>query len=134
MPMPQAQIFSGKGIKKELILELSEGEDLFESIRQGMIQNGITSADVKAIEGKLASASINYMIGSRYVFEEVENAKVERASGKYELKGKKQDQLYGNMHVVIKWADKPVTATLVKAKASEGTKVRLSFVEIKEHA
>jgi len=129
VPVP-SQIFHGKGTKKELVLELSEGEDIFECIRNGMLQNGVTSADVKAIEGNLCKASINYMRGSRYVFDELENVKIEKASGKYELKGKKQDQLYGNLHVVVKIADKPVTATLVRGKASEGTKVHLEFIEV----
>ncbi|MEM4662489.1 MAG: DUF296 domain-containing protein [Candidatus Diapherotrites archaeon] len=132
MTMSSSQLFTGKGIKKELILELSEGEDIFECIRLGMIQNNIKEAHVKAIEGKLSNASINYMSGSKYVFDELKNLEVLKTYGKYELKGKNQDQLYGNLHIVAKIAGKPVSATLTKARATEGLKIRLQFVDIVE--
>ncbi|MEM4598683.1 MAG: DUF296 domain-containing protein [Candidatus Diapherotrites archaeon] len=132
MAMPSSQLFKGKGVKKDLVLELSQGEDVFECIRQGMMQQKIKEANVKAIEGVLSKASINYMSGSRYIFDELSGVSVLKTHGKYELRGKNNDVLYGNLHVVVKLAGKPVSATLTKATASEGLKIRLQFVEVEE--
>ncbi len=125
MRLQPTQIFSGKGKKKELTLELSEDEDLFDCIKQGMQENNISKASITEIKGKIKSGSMNFMLGSRFRAKEIKNSNVVKASGEYELNGNK---LYGNMHVLLE-NDKS-NGTLSKAKVSEGTKVILSFVEI----
>jgi len=132
MGIGNSREFFGKGAKKTLVLELSEGEDIFECIKQGMLQNQIEKAKVEAIEGKVKEAGINYFVGSSYKNKELEEAVVEKAGGSYELKGKNRETLFGNLHIVIPIGGKKNTVTLTKAKAAEGLKVFISFIEITE--
>jgi len=127
MSLPVSEFFSGKGIPKELLLELSEDEDVFDSIKQGMLENNLNKVLVKKIEGHIKKAFINYMLGSRFKSREIQKIKVEDASGHYELMGK---DFFGNLHVIINEEGKRNTVTLTKGKASEGLKITLSFVQI----
>lgn len=124
---PQAVIFQKTGEKKNLVLVLSDGENIHDSIKLGMKENNIEKADVEEINGVLKNASVNYLLGSHYKSRELQNIKVLKAFGKYELKG---ETLWGNLHVVIP-IPKPTTVTLVKGIASENLEIVLSFVELK---
>lgn len=131
MPSENYQIFSGKGIKKELTLELSEDEDILECIKQGMMQNNVTQAKVKEIQGKIKQGTVTYFLGPKFKSKEIENENVLKASGQYELKGAKKDELFGNLHIVLGTEWKKNTVTITKATATEGLKIMLSFIEIK---
>ncbi|MFH1663624.1 MAG: hypothetical protein ABH986_02315 [archaeon] len=129
MKAGDSQFFNKKGIQKDLTLELSEGENLLESIREGMIQNKINKAVLKAIQGKINNCCVNFMLGSRFKSKEILLANVLNASGQYELKGK-NNELFGNMHLVFQ--NEKNTMTFVKGTAAEGLKIVLSFVHVPE--
>ena len=124
-----SQIFQGKGSQKNLVLELSENESIIESIKQGMAENKISRAEVKDMQGKIKEVTVNFMLGSKFKSKEMNEAKVNGASGHYELK---TNSFFGNLHIVIEDSGKLNAFTLVKAKAVESLKIMLSFIEIKE--
>ncbi|MBI5553258.1 MAG: DUF296 domain-containing protein [Candidatus Diapherotrites archaeon] len=129
MGQMDSQIFRAKGTPKTMILELDEDEDLFESLRTGMMQHNLERATVESMEGTLKNASVNYMLGSQYKYEEMPTVLVRKAHGKYELMGK-QKQLHGNLHAIIDLRGENMTVTVGKGKATAGFKIRLSFIEI----
>lgn len=129
----ETYLFTARGTEKDLVLELDENEDIVSSIRTGMLHNNITRATVKSIEGKIKEGMVNYFVGSNYKAREIKNMPVENAHGKYELRGRNRDELWGNLHVTISQNGKKETATLGKSRASSGLKIRLSFVELDEH-
>ena len=51
--------FMGKGTKKTLVLELGDGEDIFECIRQGMLQNNISRAKILGFDGKIKEVKVD---------------------------------------------------------------------------
>lgn len=120
-------IFRKTGEKKVLTLSLSGGENIIESIKQGMKENAIEKATIEEINGTIATASVNYMLGSRYKSQDLENIQVLKAFGKYELKAK--TNLWGNLHITIPMP-KPLTVTLVKGIAGENLEIKMSFVQI----
>jgi|SRR3989338_5002088 len=128
----QTYFFEGKGTEKDLVLELDDGEDVLSSIRMGMLHNNIHRATVKGIDGKIKEGMVNYFAGSSYKSREIKNTVVENAHGKYELRGRNRDELWGNLHVTISQNGKRETATLGKGTASNGLRVRLSFVHVDE--
>jgi predicted DNA-binding protein with PD1-like motif len=131
--MDNFSVFKGKGTVKELVLELSEDESVFECIKQGMIENKIENAKITSIEGTIKEGIINYFMGSKYKSKEIRMAKIENASGKYELKGKNFDRIFGNIHVIIAQEGiKKDPVSLTNATATEGLKIRLSFVQVSE--
>lgn len=123
--------FMGKGTKKSLVLELSESEDIFECIKQGMQQNNISRAKVLGIEGTIKEGKINYFAGNSFKSEEIENTLIGVAAGHYELKGRENEELFGNLHVVVGTKGNTNSVSLVKGTAVEGLKIKLEFVEIK---
>src|SRR3989344_200588 len=94
-----SKIFTGKGTRKTLTLELSEGEDVFECIKEGMAQNKISKASVESIEGGIKDGFVNYFARGKYISHDIKMANVEKAYGTYDLKG--NNALYGNLHIVI---------------------------------
>ena len=128
----QTYFFEGKGTEKDLVLELDEGEDILSSIRMGMLHNNIHRATVKGIDGKIKEGMVNYFVGSNYKSREIKNTQVENAHGKYELRGRNRDELWGNLHVTISQNGKRETATLGKSAAANGLRVRMSFVHVDE--
>ncbi|MBU2100349.1 hypothetical protein KKB11_03905, partial [Candidatus Micrarchaeota archaeon] len=80
--MDNFSVFKGKGTVKELLLELSEDESVFECIKQAMTENKIENAGITSIEGTIKKGIINYFIGSKYKSKEIHMAKIEKASGK----------------------------------------------------
>jgi predicted DNA-binding protein with PD1-like motif len=128
----QTYFFEGRGTEKELVLELDDGEEVLSSIRMGMLHNHIHRATVKGIDGKIKEGMVNYFVGSSYKSREVKNTAIENAHGKYELRGRNRDELWGNLHVTISQNGKRETATLGKGIATNGLRVRLSFVHVDE--
>ena len=128
----QTYFFEGKGTEKDLVLELEDGEDVISSIRMGMLHNNIHRATVKGIDGKIKEGLVNYFVGSSYKSKEIKNTPIENAHGKYELRGRNRDELWGNLHVTISQNGKRETATLGKGKATEGLRVRMSFVHVED--
>jgi len=122
--------FMGKGTKKTLVLELGDGEDIFECIRQGMLQNNISRAKILGFDGKIKEGKINYFVGNSFRSEEVENVLVGVASGHYELKNK-GTELFGSLHIVVGPKGSTNSVSLTRGSAVEGLKIKIEFVEIK---
>ena len=129
MPGNDVMIFKGRGVRKELVLQLSDGEDLFACIRQAMAEGKIERSEVAAIEGRIKEGNVNYFQGNKYKSLEIKDANVYKASGKYEMRGR---DLFGKISVIINQNGRMNTVTLGKGTASEGLKIRLSFIEVHE--
>ena len=110
--------------KKTLTLEFDEGDDIMSCIKLGLEQNGIKEADVADVDGALTTASVNAMEGSKFKKIDFANTKIMRASGHFKLGG---GDLWGSLHVFTE-GRKPISGTLVRAKASQGFKLILSFL------
>jgi len=110
--------------RKNLILELDEGDDVMTCIKMGMAQNKVREAKVEDVSGNLANAAINCMEGQKYKRIEIKETEILRASGIFKFGG---DDLWGNLHVFTA-GRKPVSGTLHKGIAKQGFKIILSFV------
>ncbi len=127
-----ATMFVGKGSKKDLVLELCEGEDILDCIKQGMIMNNVHKVKVVGIEGIVKEATVNYMMGSNFKHRDLRNAKPTMAGGHYELMGRDRNELYGNLKIVLREGNRIETYTVAEGIASEGLKIRLQFINVEE--
>lgn len=125
LPEPSV-LFNKKGTKKVLSLILDEDEDIFNTIKQGMQEQKLSEAKIEGIEGKIKEGTVAFMNGSRYKTKNLSNAEVLLASGAYKLSF---EELFGVVHLTLA-GKPPLSATLVKGKACNGLKVRLSFIEL----
>jgi len=110
--------------KQYLTLEFEEGDDILSCIKQGMEQNSIRECDVVDVEGTLTTAAVNAMEGSRFKKIDFSNLKIMRASGHFKISA---EDLWGALHVFTE-GRKPISGTVVTAKASQGFKLKLSFL------
>ncbi|MCX6804060.1 MAG: hypothetical protein NTY48_05855 [Candidatus Diapherotrites archaeon] len=110
--------------KKYLTLEFDEGDDILSCVKQGMEQNSIRECDVVDVEGVLTTATVNAMEGQKFKKIDFSNLKILRSSGHFKVTG---GDLWGTLHVFTE-GRKPISGTVVVAKASQGFKMRLSFL------
>ncbi len=110
--------------KKYLTLEFEEGDDVLSCIKEGMGQNNVKECDVVDAEGSLTTATVNAMEGSRFKKIDFSNLKIMRSSGHFKISA---GDLWGALHVFTE-GRKPISGTVVTAKASQGFKLKLSFL------
>jgi len=110
--------------RKNLVLEFEEGDGVLSGIKQAMADNGVRECDVVDVEGTLSTATVNTMESSRFKKIDFANTKILRASGHFKFSG---GDLWGSMNVFTE-GRKPISGTLVKASASHGFKLKLTFV------
>ena len=125
MPYIDSVFFNKKAEKKRLTLQLSDGEDILESIKLAMQEQKISECRVEDASGKIKHIIVNSFEGNRYVKKEFSDEDVLRASGSFKLS---YSDLWGSMHISI-GKRKPFSATLVAGKAAEGFELVLSFVQ-----
>lgn len=111
--------------KSYLTLIFDEGDDVISCIKEGMEQNGVKECDVVDVDGVLTSATINSMEGSRFKRIDFSNKRILRLSGHFKLTA---GDLWGSLHVFTE-GRKPISGTVVSAKASQGFLIKLSFVK-----
>jgi len=125
MPKNIDSIVIKEPLKKQfLTLEFEEGDSVLSCIKQGLLQNNIREADVVDVDGCLATASVNAMEGHKYKKFDFANTKIMRASGHFKIGG---GDMWGSLNVFTE-GRKPISGTLLKATASTGFKLKLSFV------
>jgi hypothetical protein len=105
--------------KSKFILELDENDDVLKCIKQGMLDNNIKEASVKAITGKLISGLINAKEGRT----RVEDAELINAKGKFKFGG---DELWGSMEVFTEGI-KPIVGPLLQGKAAQGLTITFEY-------
>lgn len=125
MPRGIDSIVIKEPIKKQfLTLEFDEGDDVISCIKQGMAQNGVRECDVVDVDGTLTTATVNNMEGNKFKKIDFSNTKILRASGHFKIGG---GDLWGALHVFTE-GRKPISGTLVRATASAGFTLKLSFL------
>jgi hypothetical protein len=125
-----SQYFNSKGSIRNITLELEEGEDVFDCIKQGLIEQKVNQVDIVGISGELLEGQVNYMLGSQYKHKTLKNAFLINASGHYELRGK--ENLFGNMKIVLQEGMNQNVYTLASGKAKNGLKIKLKFIHLIE--
>jgi len=129
-PHVDSIIFDKRAVKRNLKIQLDDGENLLGAIKEAMAQHKISECKVEDIEGEMKDGFINYFEGSSYKNASLANRKMLRASGTFRLNF---GELWGTMH--ISTADKrPLSGTFVKGTAKEGLKIRLSFIDMNPQA
>ena len=109
---------------KHLTLILSDGDNLIECIKQGMIENNVTKCDVFSVSGKI-NGLINCMDGNKFKSIEIKEQEILKASGHFKYG---YGELWGKLNVFTA-GRKPLAGTLVKGTALEGFEIKLNFVE-----
>ncbi len=127
MSLP-AILVNGKIQKKKLIIELSEGEDIYSCIKESMKINNVKKAGLIDINGEIKNASLNYFLGNSHKNKLVKEIKILKSSGHFELS--KKTGLFGTIKISFKEENKNNNYTLVKAIAKEGLKIELEFFEM----
>ncbi|HZX20566.1 MAG TPA: hypothetical protein VFF13_06150 [archaeon] len=126
MPHFDVFLFNKKGVKKNMVLELENGDGILESIKSAMIDNNVSEVKIEGAEGVCDEIFINYFERSQYKSSNLKNARVILASGNYKLS---YGELYGTMKIVT-GEKPPMQGTVVRGKAKDGFKITLSFVEL----
>lgn len=110
--------------KKFLTLQFEEGDDVLSCIKQGMEENRVRECDVTDVEGVLTTATVNAMEGQKFKKIDFSNTKILRASGHFKIGG---GDLWGALHIFTE-GRKPISGTVVRAKAGHGFTLKLSFL------
>jgi hypothetical protein len=105
--------------KSKFILELDENDDVLKCIKQGMLDNNIKEANVKAINGKMLNGLINAKEGRT----RVEDAELINAKGKFKFGG---DELWGSIEVFTEGI-KPIVGPLLQGKAAQGLTITFEY-------
>jgi len=127
--MPLAPtVVNGKILKKKLVIELSEGEDIHTCIRSAMENNNVKKAGIISIKGEMQKAVFNYFLGNSFKSKTLENILIQNSSGHFELS--KKTGLFGNIKILVREMNKTNTYTLVKGSAKEGLIIEMEFFEL----
>ena len=125
MPKGIDSVVIREPLKKQfLTLEFEEGDNVMACIKQGLEQNNVRECDVVDVDGNLSTATVNAMEGQKFKKIDFSNTKILRASGHFKIGG---GDLWGALHVFTE-GRKPISGTVVKATASTGFKLKLSFL------
>lgn len=111
--------------KKNLVLELEEGESVFSSIKQAMAEHSIKEAKVDYIDGNLTEAVVETDQREQQITKKIKDMETISASGSFKMGG---EDMWGNMRIALNPKD-PVIGTLISGTAANGLKIRLSFYE-----
>jgi predicted DNA-binding protein with PD1-like motif len=110
--------------KQTVVLQFDEGDNVISCIKQGMEMNNISECDVVDVEGVLTSATVNAMEGNKFKKIDFANTRIMRSSGHFKLGG---GDLWGSLHVFTE-GRKPISGTVVRAIASQGFTLKLSYL------
>jgi predicted DNA-binding protein with PD1-like motif len=125
MPKNIDSIVIKEPIKKQILaLQFDEGDNVLSCIKLGMEQNNVRECDVIDVNGALTSAVVQAMEGNKFKKIEFSNTRILRASGHFKLTA---GDLWGSLHVFTE-GRKPISGTVVSAKASHGFELKLSFL------
>ena len=125
MPKAIDSIVIKEPLKKQyLTLEFEEGDNVLACIKQGLEQNKVKEADVVDVEGRVSTATVNAMEGHKYKRIDFANTKIMRASGHFKVTA---GDLWGSLHFFTE-GRKPISGTVIKATASTGFTLKLSFL------
>jgi hypothetical protein len=125
MPKSIDSIVIKDPIKRQvLVLQFDEGDNVLSCIKHGMEQNNVRECNVIDVSGALTSAVVQSMEGSRLKKIEFCNTKILRASGHFRVTA---GYLWGSLHVFTE-GRKPISGTIISAKASHGFELKLSFL------
>ncbi len=126
MPHIDAHLFNKKGVRGELTLLLDDGDSILDSVKKAMAEHNIREATLEEAEGTIKDGVINFFERSNYGTAVLKGNRVMRVSGTFKLS---YGDLYGTMK--ISTFDKPpLQGTLVKGKADDGFKLKLSFIQL----
>ncbi len=109
--------------KQVLTLALEEGDDVINSIKQGMEDNGVKSATVEDVSGKLKEASISCMDSNKFKRIDFVDTEILRASGLFKISA---GDLWGSLNIFTA-GRKPMSGKMIRGKASDGFTIKLSF-------
>lgn len=118
-----SEFFKNKLVKKSLLIELEENEEILDSIKNAMKTHNIKEATVDLMEGAIKTGRMNTTVGSNYKVLSLSDTTIMNARGHFKLNF---DELFGSLHVLAK-IGKPETGTLQKGLASSGLKIKMSF-------
>ena len=85
--------------------------------------HSIKEASVDLMEGTIKTGKMSAFVGSAYKMLDLNNSKIENASGHFKLNF---DTLFGSLHILAR-VGKPETGTLQKGIAGNGVKIRMGF-------
>ncbi len=118
-----SEFFKHKMVKKHLAIELEENDSILDSIKLAMKTHSIKEASVDLMEGTIKTGKMSAFVGSAYKMLDLNNSKIENASGHFKLNF---DTLFGSLHILAR-VGKPETGTLQKGIAGNGVKIRMGF-------
>lgn len=126
MPRVDSAFFKNNLVRKNLVIELEEGESIIPSIKEAMKQHKLKEVKVEDMEGVIKAGQINFMDRSNFKSLKLDNTKILTASGNYKLSF---DDLFGTMNISTAEKFNPKKGTLVQGVASQGLKIKLSFFQ-----
>lgn len=132
IPKLSSQYFNSKVSIKNITIELDEDEDIFSCIKQAMLENKIKEVDILEIKGTLYG-KVNYMIKSQYKHKDIKNVSPINCSGHFKLNRRSNNELFGNIKIVLQEGISQNTYTLATGKSKEGLKIKMKFLDLNEN-
>jgi len=120
------EVFTQKGEKKSLTLEFDGGEEVIASLKQALLEHGVSDGRVKRAEGNLKNASVAYFSGNEYRNKTFPIAKVLKGSGQFK---KTKEGYFGDLKTVIPNGNDRIVCSLLKAEAEPGFVVEVEFLQ-----
>jgi len=125
MPPLDSIILKEKIPIKNLTLILDEDDNVMDCIKCGMLTHNIKECNVTAVSGNLKTGLINYMDRHEFKSEEIKDRQISKASGNFKVNS---ENLFGKLNIFID-GRRPLSATIVKATASQDFELTLCFIE-----
>ena len=117
---------------KDLELIFDDNENVLEGIQKAMYEHTISKAEVIGFEGKIRNISINYFQKSSMKnIQIIESKEVVKAKGEFQLDFTR-NTIFGRVRIMYKDMGKTFEGILVKAKAVDGLKITLRYLETVE--
>ena len=116
----------------EMELIFDDNDNVLDGIKQAMYEHNISKAEIVGFKGKIRNISLNYFQkSSMKSIQIIEDKEVIRASGEFKFDFVRNTN-FGRIRIMYKDEGKTFEGILVKAKAVDGLKITLRYLNIKE--
>jgi predicted DNA-binding protein with PD1-like motif len=126
-----SEFFNRDKVKiKDLVLVLDDGDNILDCIKQGMIENHVSKAEIIGFEGSIKNATVSYFQRSTMRNVELNDTKkVVKANGDFKMDFADNHRVFGRIRLIYLENDKTFEGILVRGHAAGELKITLQYME-----